>query len=85
MPILKPPAWAEDHDKATMARAAPTIKTLLAFIEQLLLKGRSSHSLRSAEELDRVAAWNAGERQVFANSHYRRALPVGITASDFVT
>jgi hypothetical protein len=31
MPIRTPlPAWAEDHDKATMVRAAPTIKTVFA-------------------------------------------------------
>jgi hypothetical protein len=31
MPILTC-AWAEDQDNATMARAAPTIKTVLVFM-----------------------------------------------------
>jgi hypothetical protein len=91
MPIrTPPPAWADDHDNATMVRTAPPIKTILAFMANPPAQAviRSTYqSLCSAEklELDRTADWKAGEHQFFSNFHYRQDLPTGIMLTDFVT
>jgi hypothetical protein len=83
-----PPAWAEDHDNATMVRTALIIKTVLAFMATPLAQAiihSTYFSLRFAEELDRTTVWKAGECQFFSNFNYRQNLPTDIMHTDFVT
>jgi hypothetical protein len=44
MPILIPPAWADDHDKATTVRTAPRNKTAFAFMADSPAKNPSNQS-----------------------------------------